>query len=93
MRLLAVPPARRGNGYVDDVLAEGTRVLAAKGVPRIRASTDLGNTPMANAFRRAGYVNFEREITRPGVDRLGPDRPPAPGTGATAGSDAGCGRR
>jgi RimJ/RimL family protein N-acetyltransferase len=59
---LAVLPAHRGNGYIDDILAEGTRVLAGQDVPRIRASTDLGNTPMANAFQRAGYVNFEREI-------------------------------
>jgi RimJ/RimL family protein N-acetyltransferase len=59
---LAVLPAHRGNGYIDDILAEGTRVLAEQDVPRIRASTDLGNTPMANAFRRAGYINFEREI-------------------------------
>jgi RimJ/RimL family protein N-acetyltransferase len=59
---LAVLPAHRGNGYIDDILAEGTRVLAGQDVPRIRASTDLGNVPMANAFRRAGYVNFEREI-------------------------------
>ncbi|MFD7313589.1 GNAT family N-acetyltransferase [Streptomyces sp. NPDC059883] len=59
---LAALPAHRGNGYIDDILAEGTRVLAEQGVPRIRAATDLGNVPMANAFRRAGYVNFEREI-------------------------------
>ncbi|MFD8609823.1 GNAT family N-acetyltransferase [Streptomyces sp. NPDC059631] len=59
---IAVLPAHRGNGYIDDLLAEGTRVLAEQDVPRIRASTDLGNVPMANAFRRAGYVNFEREI-------------------------------
>ncbi|MEO3796120.1 GNAT family N-acetyltransferase [Nonomuraea sp. B10E15] len=59
---LAVVPAHRGNGYIDDILAEGTRVLAAQGVPRIRAATDLGNVPMANAFRRAGYVDFERSI-------------------------------
>ncbi|TDC98815.1 GNAT family N-acetyltransferase [Nonomuraea deserti] len=59
---LAVVPAHRGNGYIDDILAEGSRILAAQGVPRIRAATDLGNVPMANAFRRAGYVNFERSI-------------------------------
>lgn len=59
---LAVLPRFRGNGYIDDILAEGTRVLAAMDVPRIRAATDLGNTPMANAFLRAGYVNFERSI-------------------------------
>ncbi|MGV9298100.1 GNAT family N-acetyltransferase [Amycolatopsis sp. NPDC003676] len=60
---LAVLPEHRGNGYIDDILAEGTRILAAQEVPRIRAATDLDNIPMANAFRRAGYVNFERTIT------------------------------
>ncbi|GAA1031159.1 MULTISPECIES: GNAT family N-acetyltransferase [Amycolatopsis] len=60
---LAVLPEHRGNGYIDDILAEGTRILAAQEVPRIRAATDLGNVPMANAFRRAGYVDFERTIT------------------------------
>ncbi|MET8028941.1 GNAT family N-acetyltransferase [Streptomyces avermitilis] len=59
---IAVLPRHRGKGYIDDLLADGTRVLAEQNVPRIRASTDLGNTPMANAFRRAGYVNFGREI-------------------------------
>ncbi|MGH3657981.1 MAG: GNAT family N-acetyltransferase, partial [Micromonosporaceae bacterium] len=59
---LGVLPAHRGNGYIDDILAEGTRILAQLDVPRIRASTDLGNTPMAAAFHRAGYVTFERTI-------------------------------
>jgi len=60
---LAVLPEHRGNGYIDEILVEGTRILAAQDVPRIRAATDLGNTPMANAFQRLGYVNFERTIT------------------------------
>ncbi|MHA6764153.1 GNAT family N-acetyltransferase [Streptacidiphilus sp. PAMC 29251] len=60
---VGVLPGQRGNGYIDDLLAEGTRILAAHDVPRIRAATDLGNTPMAQAFQRAGYVNFERAIT------------------------------
>lgn len=60
---IAVLPEHRGNGYIDDILAEGTRVLAAQDVPRIRAATDLGNTPMAAAFHRAGYINVERTIT------------------------------
>lgn len=59
---LAVLPEHRGNGYIDEILGEGTRVLSAQDVPRIRAATDLGNTPMANAFLRAGYVNFERTV-------------------------------
>ncbi|MFC4857085.1 GNAT family N-acetyltransferase [Actinophytocola glycyrrhizae] len=60
---LAVLPEHRGNGYIDEILAEGTRVLAAREVPRIRSATDLGNTPMANAFLRAGYVNTARTIS------------------------------
>ncbi|WP_251060979.1 GNAT family N-acetyltransferase [Streptomyces sp. ISL-100] len=59
---IGVVPAHRGHGYIDDILAEGTRVLAAQDVPRIRAATDLANVPMAKAFERAGYVNFERAI-------------------------------
>jgi len=59
---LGVLPAHRGHGYIDEILAEGTRVLAAQGVPRIRAATDLGNVPMAKAFARAGYVTFERAL-------------------------------
>jgi hypothetical protein len=60
---LGVLPAQRGNGYINEILAEGTRILAAHDVPRIRASTDLGNTPMAEAFIRAGWVNFQRSIS------------------------------
>ncbi len=60
---IAVLPDHRGNGYIDEILAEGTRILNTQSAPRIRAATDLGNTPMANAFQRAGYLNFERAIT------------------------------
>jgi RimJ/RimL family protein N-acetyltransferase len=60
---LGVVPAHRGNGYIGEILAEGTRVLAAEDVPRIRASTDLGNTPMARAFRRAGWLTTGHEVT------------------------------
>jgi RimJ/RimL family protein N-acetyltransferase len=59
---LGVAPAHRGHGYIHDVLAAGTSLLAAQNVPRIRAATDVGNAPMAAAFARAGYVTFERQI-------------------------------
>ncbi|MDH6133373.1 RimJ/RimL family protein N-acetyltransferase [Kitasatospora sp. MAA4] len=59
---LGVLPAHRGQGYADEILAEGTRVLAATGPECIGASTDVGNTPMAAAFARAGYPVLEREI-------------------------------
>jgi RimJ/RimL family protein N-acetyltransferase len=59
---LGVVPAHRGHGYVRDLLAAGTSLLAAQNVPRIRAATDVGNAPMATAFALAGYVTFERQI-------------------------------
>ncbi|MEV5970046.1 GNAT family N-acetyltransferase [Streptomyces sp. NPDC051921] len=59
---IGVLPAHRGHGYIDDILAEGTRVLAGQDVQRIRAATDVGNVPMAKSFARAGYVDFERAI-------------------------------
>lgn len=59
---IGVLPEHRGNGYIDAILAEGTRLLAAEDVPRIRASTDVANTPMAAAFTRAGYTDVEHQI-------------------------------
>ncbi|MDQ0791793.1 GNAT family N-acetyltransferase [Streptomyces sp. B1I3] len=52
---LGVVPEFRGLGYVDDVLAEITRVQAESGADLITATTDTGNAPMAAAFARAGY--------------------------------------
>ncbi|MEU0242075.1 GNAT family N-acetyltransferase [Nocardiopsis sp. NPDC006198] len=59
---IGVLPEHRGHGYVDEILAEGTRVLAEQGVDRIRAATDIGNTPMAAAFRRAGYTTLNAVV-------------------------------
>jgi hypothetical protein len=36
---LAVLPAHRGNGYIDEILAEGTRILSAQDVPSNARST------------------------------------------------------
>lgn len=52
---LGVIPEFRGRGYVDEVLAEITRVHAEAGAEVITATTDTGNAPMAAAFARAGY--------------------------------------
>ncbi|KAB8194488.1 GNAT family N-acetyltransferase [Nonomuraea phyllanthi] len=68
---LGVVPEHRGHGYVDDLLGEITRFLAARGVKRIRADTDTGNVPMARAFERAGYRNFAVRLVlsaRPAAD-------------------------
>ncbi|MEU7867402.1 GNAT family N-acetyltransferase [Dactylosporangium sp. NPDC049140] len=59
---IGVLPGHRGHGYIDAILAEGTRVLAAHDIPRIRANTDVGNVPMARAFARHGYVNYQNQI-------------------------------
>lgn len=59
---LGVVPEFRGRGYVDEVLAEITRMHAANGESRITATTDVGNAPMAAAFLRAGYRNTEIRI-------------------------------
>ncbi len=59
---VGVLPDHRGNGYIDDLLAEGTTVLASEDLPRIRASTDVGNVPMARAFQRAGWVVIRQEL-------------------------------
>jgi RimJ/RimL family protein N-acetyltransferase len=57
---IGVAEAHRGNGYVHDLLAYGTRVLADAGLLRVVADTDCGNTPMRAAFTRAGYRVFAR---------------------------------
>ncbi len=59
---LGVVPEFRGRGYVDEILAEITRMHAATGESRITATTDVGNAPMAAAFLRAGYRNTEIRI-------------------------------
>ncbi|GAA3158054.1 GNAT family N-acetyltransferase [Rhodococcus baikonurensis] len=52
---LGVVPELRGCRYVDDILCEITRVHAADGANCITATTDVSNTPMAAAFKRANY--------------------------------------
>jgi hypothetical protein len=60
----------RGHRYIDDILAEITRFHAANGAHRITATTDMTNLPMAAAFERAGYRNYET-----GLVLSGPRRP------------------
>jgi hypothetical protein len=69
---LAVLPRHRGNGYIDEILAEGMRVLHAQDVPRMRAATDLGNEPMSRAFARAGWTTFQRMINMTWPDPAAP---------------------
>ncbi|MEU8358970.1 GNAT family N-acetyltransferase [Nonomuraea sp. NPDC048882] len=57
---IGVLPEHRGHGYVNDLLAHGTRTLAEAGLRRIVAATDVANVPTANAFLRAGYSETGR---------------------------------
>ncbi|MCX4744487.1 GNAT family N-acetyltransferase [Kitasatospora sp. NBC_01287] len=60
---LGVLPEHRGRGYVDEILTEITRILAAEAAPEVvRADTDLTNAPMAAAFERVGYRNNARRL-------------------------------
>ncbi|TYB69569.1 GNAT family N-acetyltransferase [Nonomuraea sp. PA05] len=59
---LGVVPELRGRGLVDELLGEITRIHVTNGAARITATTDVGNGPMAAAFRRAGYRNTEIRI-------------------------------
>jgi GNAT superfamily N-acetyltransferase len=73
---IGVVPEQRGHGYVHALLAETTALLHAAGYARIRADTDAGNEPMANAFRRASWQQFatrrelSTELTMPESWRL-----------------------
>jgi RimJ/RimL family protein N-acetyltransferase len=55
---LGVLPELRGRGYINDLVAETTRFHAGRGEPRITATTDTTNRPMAAAFERAGYQAY-----------------------------------
>jgi ribosomal protein S18 acetylase RimI-like enzyme len=55
---IGIVPEQRGHGYGYDLLAHGTAILHTAGITAIRADTDVGNLPMAKAFRRAGYTQI-----------------------------------
>jgi hypothetical protein len=59
---LGVVPEQRGHHYIDDVLAEITRFHAEAGAERVSATTDTTNLPMAAAFERAGYRNYQTRL-------------------------------
>lgn len=63
---VGVVPARRGAGFIDDLLVKGDAVLRKTGIARAIADTDLANRPMDAALRRHGWREFatRREYTR-----------------------------
>ncbi len=58
---IGVLPAARGHGYVDELLAAGTRAGLEAGYRFMLNDVDVENAPMIAAFRRAGH----REDIRP----------------------------
>lgn len=63
---IGVVPARRGEGFIDDLLVKGDAVLRETGIARGIADTDRANRPMDAALRRHGWREFatRREYTR-----------------------------
>ncbi|MFG2697279.1 GNAT family N-acetyltransferase [Kitasatospora sp. NPDC048407] len=60
---LGVLPEFRGRGFVAEILAEVTRVLATEAKATvIRADTDLANHPMIAAFELLGYRETARRL-------------------------------
>ena len=59
---LGVVPESRGRGYARIILDAITRSHARRGAERITATTDMGNFPMAAAFRESGYRNIETRL-------------------------------
>jgi ribosomal protein S18 acetylase RimI-like enzyme len=57
---VGVRPEHRGNGYADELLLEASHLLVEGGATEIVTATDVGNTPMAAAFARCGYVVVDR---------------------------------
>ncbi len=55
---IGVVPEYRGKGFIRLLLHHGTETLINAGETAIRADTDVNNIPMANAFRKIGYVQF-----------------------------------
>ncbi|KAB8315656.1 GNAT family N-acetyltransferase [Tolypothrix campylonemoides VB511288] len=55
---IGVVPEYRGQGYVNDLLQQGTLTLKSNGAVRIRSDADVNNAAMVRAFQRAGYRQF-----------------------------------
>lgn len=52
---VGVVPRQRGNGYIHDLLAAGTRAAQQVGIDAMHSDVDVLNRPMIDAMRRAGH--------------------------------------
>lgn len=59
---IGVCPEKRGKGYVNELLIEGTSVLKKSGIKKVIADIDINNYPMENALITAGYEFSEMEL-------------------------------
>ncbi|MBU5590169.1 hypothetical protein KQI89_00165 [Clostridium sp. MSJ-4] len=58
---IGVVPKRRGNGYINDLLIEGTRILSENNITKIIADIDVKNFPLEKALMDQGY-KFDCEM-------------------------------
>ena len=57
---MGVLPSFRGQGYGLELVHEATRIFVGAGCWRIFCDTGTANTPMINAFRKAGYIEHKQ---------------------------------
>jgi len=53
---IGVVPQKRGAGYVQDLLEEGSRLMLEAGISILIADIDVQNYPLENALKRLGYI-------------------------------------
>ncbi|GHU42424.1 hypothetical protein FACS1894111_06340 [Clostridia bacterium] len=58
---VGVVPDMRGNGYVNALLAEGTRILCENGISKIFADIDVLNFPLEQALETVAYQVVNEE--------------------------------
>lgn len=59
---IGVVPQKRGQGFVDDLLINGTRILKEYGIEDVMGDIDVNNFPMEQALIRAGYKFRKPEL-------------------------------
>ncbi|KYH31772.1 acetyltransferase (GNAT) family protein [Clostridium tepidiprofundi DSM 19306] len=52
---IGVVPEKRGNGYVNDLLVEGVRILSENNIKKVIADIDEENYPLENALYKNGF--------------------------------------
>jgi len=59
---IGVIPAKRGNNYVKDLLAQGIENLIERDITEIIADIDVKNHPMENALQEMGFKEKDKLI-------------------------------